>query len=480
MVRKEGSNDRIKRGHESNYSSTAVLSAVSLQVPITSAEARIFVMATVELAYGSGSSGIHAETSSVESKEPSSGGSAVELEQPEGGRKAAFTVVGAFLVCVVEYGVISDMGFMQTQYSTALLSDMSEAKITWIGALQVFMYYFTGAFVGRSFDAVGPKWLITAGTVLLFLGHLLLSVCRQYYQFLIVQGILLGVGGSLIYYPALSAVAQWYSNKRGMMLGMITAGSALGAVAFPFAFNLLIPAVGFSWAVRIIGFIALALLVPAIFLINIRLPKRELTGPRDVVDLGSLRDVRYLLVLIGAFVMSFSMYNAVTYGASFSDAKGFSATFTSYIVSTMNIGSLFGRPMQGFASDRLGALNVLAFFMTFSAITMLCWQLVTTPVGYAFWAFFYGFSSGAFKTLVPAFVAQSTPDMTKFGGRVGLVFGVISLSTFAGLPVAEALVDAGHGRLNFVIMFSAATLLVGAIFFWGARFACSKRFLVKY
>lgn len=57
-------------------------------------------------------------------------------------------------------------------------------------------------------------------------------------------------------------------------------------------------------AIRILGFTSLGLLTPGIFLIKSRLPKRDFDGFSSVLDFGGLRDLKYLLLVIGTFVTS--------------------------------------------------------------------------------------------------------------------------------------------------------------------------------
>ncbi|THH29318.1 hypothetical protein EUX98_g4870 [Antrodiella citrinella] len=119
------------------------------------------------------------------------------------------------------------------------------------------------------------------------------------------EGIVLGIGTALVFYPAISATAHFYAKKRGTMLGVTTAGSSVGAVVFPVAINKLIPTVGFPWAVRIIGFICLAMLIPVILMVKSRLPRCELARFGNVIDFSGFQETRYSLFVIGAMLTGF-------------------------------------------------------------------------------------------------------------------------------------------------------------------------------
>lgn len=52
--------------------------------------------------------------------------------------------------------------------------------------------------MGRIFDAYGPHVVLISGSVLLVVSTVLTSVCTQFYQFLIVQGLLTGLSYGML------------------------------------------------------------------------------------------------------------------------------------------------------------------------------------------------------------------------------------------------------------------------------------------
>ena len=51
-----------------------------------------------------------------------------------------------------------------------------------------------GAIVGRFFDRYGPRSLLVVGAVIYVSSVMITSVCKSYYQYLLAQGILFGLG----------------------------------------------------------------------------------------------------------------------------------------------------------------------------------------------------------------------------------------------------------------------------------------------
>ncbi|EEB87883.1 hypothetical protein MPER_14574, partial [Moniliophthora perniciosa FA553] len=63
----------------------------------------------------------------------------------------------------------------------------------------------------------------------------------------------LGCGG--IYSANVSVVAHWFKRRRGLAMGFVTSGAAIGGIFFPVVVRSLLQNVGFPWCMRILGFV---------------------------------------------------------------------------------------------------------------------------------------------------------------------------------------------------------------------------------
>jgi len=52
--------------------------------------------------------------------------------------------------------------------------------------------------VGRCFDRYGPRPLLVTGTVIYVSSVMMTSLCKSYYQYLLAQGVLFGLGVGLM------------------------------------------------------------------------------------------------------------------------------------------------------------------------------------------------------------------------------------------------------------------------------------------
>ena len=88
----------------------------------------------------------------------------------EGGLKAWSVAFGSFSGMTASFGVLNSVGTFQAYLSTHQLAQESPSSIGWIFSLLAFLTFFCGVQIGPVFDAKGPRWLVAAGSVLLFAG----------------------------------------------------------------------------------------------------------------------------------------------------------------------------------------------------------------------------------------------------------------------------------------------------------------------
>ena len=201
-------------------------------------------------------------------------------------------------------GYMNTIGIYQAYISTHQLSEYSDSTIGWIFSVYVFLAFGCGIQIGPVFDAHGPRLLILGGSVLLVLSVFLMSFCTQYWHFMLVFGLLGGVGTSLVFTPSVSAIGHWFMVKRGNATGIAAAGGSVGGVLFPLVLQKLFATVGWAWALRIQGFIFLILVILANLFIRSRLPPKP--GSSVIPDFRILRSPALALVTAGTYFVCIS------------------------------------------------------------------------------------------------------------------------------------------------------------------------------
>jgi MFS family permease len=113
---------------------------------------------------------------------------------------------------------------------------------------------------------------------------LALSFVQSLPAFYIAHVVYGGFGFSVLYSPLLSTTGEWFPERRGLVMGLVTAGGALGQGLLPFFASSLINAFGWRWALVGLGCTHLAAL--GLTLPLLRWPQRTRTcghcqGSRD-------------------------------------------------------------------------------------------------------------------------------------------------------------------------------------------------------
>ena len=306
------------------------------------------------------------------------------------------------------------------------------------------------------------------------------SLSTEYYQLLLAQGICSPLGASAVLYPAMSTVVTWFHEKRALALGIMVSGSSLGGVIFPILVQNLIPQIGFPWTMRVSAFLILGLLVFATFTVRSRIPPTP--RPFSVMDfIRPFSEPAFATVSIAnffGFLGLFIPFNFITLSAI---SLGMSINLSNYLLSILNVGSIFGRIFPGWAADKLGRYNIQIFMCTVSFILNLAlWLPARGNVPIIIFAVLYGFASGTFVSLAPAIIAQITSDMRQIGTRTGTMFGLVSFAALIGNPIAGALLSDDNDQYLYLQIFTGVAIAVGTAFFVLSKSLCKGKLLKKF
>lgn len=364
----------------------------------------------------------------------------------------------------------------ETYYGTHQLAENSPSHIAWIGSLQIFFQYGTSIISGPLFDLHGAKVLFIPGTLSYVFSIMMTSLCKEYYQFILAQGILGGLSTGLLFTPSLATIGHYFEKRRGFAMGIGSSAASLGGLLIPIVLKhvLYSETLGFGWGVRVIGFGILGLLLVACVVVRGRLPPRrgKLFIPRAFCQPS------YSFLVAAIFLSLWGLWVPYFFIVSYALEKvHMGPNLSFYCVSIINAGSLFGRIIPGFYADKVGRLNMLVFIYAANSIILFCWLAVNSSAGVIVWAAVFGFASGAIISLYPASVAQITPRPQEIGTWMGQCTGIISIAGLTGTPIAGALI----GKYGFwaSTLFAGVSMSVCTVLAAIARAFYNQKLLAK-
>ncbi|ETS81753.1 hypothetical protein PFICI_06755 [Pestalotiopsis fici W106-1] len=412
---------------------------------------------------------------------------------PEGGRDAWLVVLGAWCGLTASLGIYNTSGVFEVVISQVILPQDSASTLGWLFSIYAFVTWICGVQIGPTFDAIGPRALITAGSICTLVGIFMLSFCTEYYQILLSFSLLTGIGSSLLLTPSMGCVAHWFFERRGLASGIAFIGGGFGGVLFPLMLQSLLPQVGWAWSIRALGFVLMVLCGISIAFCRSRIPPRKGTATtwRD-----TLPDHRIFLDGTGAMALTtagvlltdLAYFIPITYtpsyyitrqGLSSEESLEGSAAFAYQLLAILNVASCVGRYVAGDLADRFGRYNTMIVSLFLCTISLLCLWLTDILVPglesdgllIAFVVLF-GFQSGSNVSLTPICLGQLC-DTEEYGRYYASCFTVVAFGVLISLPVAGSLLGTvgttGKGKYWGVAVFAGSSYVAATICFLWVR-----------
>jgi MFS family permease len=387
---------------------------------------------------------------------------------------------------MVALGMMNTIGTYHAYISTHQLSPSASASTTttesslgWVFGLYAFLAFFAGIQIGPIFDAYGPRHLVLAGSLLLLLSQLLLGLCVAYWHFVVVFGLLGGLGTSLVFTPAISAIGHFFLTKRGQATGLAAAGGSMGGVLFPLVLQVLLPRVGWAWATRVVALLDLVLLAVANLCIRSRLDDRPkpaatttTTWKNLLPDFMIFRDPVFALTTAAVFCVEWGLFVPLTYLSSYAFGHGVSEAFSYQLIAILNVGSCFGRYLPGLVADKIGRFNTMILTVLLCVLsTLALWLPAANSIPLmVLYALVFGFASGSSISLTPVCVGQLC-RVENYGRYYATCYTLVSFGSLTGIPIAGAILQSSPGGREYwgLIVFTGLSWTGATILFTAAR-----------
>jgi MFS family permease len=327
-----------------------------------------------------------------------------------------------------------------------------------------------GMFWGRLSDRTDVRFLFAIGSTGMVASLLAMSMLHSLPVFYIAQFVYGGLGFSVLYSPLLATSGEWFPKQRGLVMGLVTAGGALGQGLLPYFASSLINAFGWRWAfVGIDGTLlaALALALPVL-----RWPEGT-TAPvhfsAGTVDTAKLRMDTVAILALAAFLCCMCMGVPIVHMANFIGAVcGSPAAGVNSLVLAMIAGAA-GRVSCGVIADRTGPLKAYALASSIQTACVIAFPALQHGWSFMALSVLFGFGFAGNMTCLSLCVRQAVPA-NRFGEAIGLVMMVAWAGMASGGYMGGVLFDIAKSyTLSFLLAGFAGLLnlvVIGAILIW--------------
>lgn len=251
---------------------------------------------------------------------------------------------------------------------------------------------------------------------------------------------------------------------------MAVTSGGIGGIIFPQIFSALTVKIGFGWAVRTIGFIALFFCSLGSILQRSRLSRVKTKTNRKTINLRDCAEPSFSLTAAAIIFADIGATIPLIYLTSYARAKGMGVDMSYTLMSILNATSIVGRLIPGYAADRVGRFNTMIVTAAVSAILTLALWLKSGSNHGAIIAFaaLFGFSSGSAISLSPVCVAQisKTED---FGKRYGTIYTFVAIGVLVSIPIAGQILERqsnGDQQVYWgLVVFCGVVYIASAVFF---------------
>lgn len=371
----------------------------------------------------------------------------------------AWIVAGAiFVALLTSAGVRSMPGVLLVPLMDDLHWD--RATISLAISIGIALYGLMGPFAAAIMQRFGIRRTVMGALVLLALSVASTTLVTKPWQMVLTWGVLTGLGtGTVANVLGATIVNRWFRARRGLAMGILTASTATGQLAFLPLLAHMVEQAGWRPATLLVAG-ATALVVPVIFLLVPESPwsiglrpygaaedEHEVRATGNpllnaVLILGrGVKDPTFWLLFSSFFVCGLSTNGLVgTHMISLCLDHGLPEVRAAGLLAAMGILDLFGTTFSGWLSDRYDNRILLAWYYGLRGLSLVFLPFSDFSfVELSIFAAFYGLD---WIATVPPTVRLATQA---FGDRdAPVLFGWIA----AGHQLGAATAALGAGILR--------------------------------
>jgi sugar phosphate permease len=336
----------------------------------------------------------------------------------------------------------------------------SDGQISAALALRILLFGLMAPFTAAFLNRFGLRPVIVAALGLIVAGFLASLTMSHYWQLIALWGVVLGFGTGLTAMVLAATVAtRWFTARRGLAMGLLSASNATGQLVFLPAIAALSEHLGWRAALlAVCAVLVVAALVVVLLMRNypadVGLPPYGeaavvpppahasglatlLTTP--ILTLKEAARVPVFWVLFATFFVCGASTNGLvqTHFVTLCADYGIAAVGAASLLAVIGVFDLFGTIGSGWLSDRVDNRWLLFMYYGLRGLSLLYLPFTTfTLYGLSLFAVFYGLD---WVATVPPTVKLTAE---RFGrDKAGLVFGWI----FCGHQLGAATAALGAG-----------------------------------
>jgi MFS family permease len=385
-------------------------------------------------------------------------------------------VATTFLIMVFTWGINYSFGIFLKPMSAEL--GWSRATTSGAFSLCIVIFGLSGIITGKMNDRFGPRSVTTCCGFILSLGFILMSRITETWELYLVYGVLIGVGVSGSYVPAVTTISKWFIKRRGLMTGITVSGVGFGQMVMSPIVNWFILEYGWRTSYLIIG---ISVLVFLTFLAQLYKhdPEqlglapygfKESSGQGDGAHnteslIGeALRTQQFWVLTIVFSFFGLCIQAIMAHIYAYMTDITISATIAANLLAAIGGIAFIGRIFLGIIADRLGGHRALEICYGLMSAALL-WLLICREIWmFCLFAVIFGVAYGGWGALM-SLVAADIFGLSSLGAILGAMLFFSSFVEGSGPIVAGGIYDLTGSYQGVFILCAGLSLLATGMTF---------------
>jgi sugar phosphate permease len=353
-----------------------------------------------------------------------------------------------FLVLLITAGIRATPGVLMVPLEDEF--GWSRAAISGAVAINIALFGLIGPFAASVMDRWGLRRVILAALALLAVSVALTTQMQREWQLTLLWGVLVGTGTGVTSMVLAAVVAtRWFEERRGLVLGALSAANATGQLVFLPLMASLIEQRGWRSATLLVSGSAVVVFVVVLIFMRDRPEDLGLVAYGRRADaaastvralaplpaLGLALRSRAFWILAGTFFICGASTNGLigTHLIAACHDVGIPAVRSAQLLAVMGLFDIVGTTASGWLTDRYSSRYLLFAYYTLRGVSLLFlpYTLAHGSQGLGLFAVFYGLD---WIATVPPTVRLTTEAFGR--ENTGVIYGWIGASHQLGASLA--------------------------------------------
>ncbi len=344
-------------------------------------------------------------------------------------------------------------------------------------SIKCIVAVFSNMAFGFLYHKFGYRKMATVGILIVAFSFVLSGLAGNIYVFYVAAAVMGSAECCVTFALTSRVIAEWFNRSRGLILGIVMAGSGLGGSVFSLLFNNVIERSGYKPAYYLgAAFLAAAALLvlffgrddPASMGLepfggkNAFVGKKKGSVPYKGIPIGYLRSKPvFYLSLASVFLMALGVYCMLSIISPHVRDQGLSPTFAATAQSVAFFAMAGAKVLEGALCDRFGARRVLTVCLLLGvageflfARAFSSWLIILSVLLYAF-------AISIPAVMVPLY-AEDLFGSLDYSVILGLFFSMISFNNIIVSPLTNFSYDL-LGSYSAALTVASACLLVSSL-----------------